>query len=422
MSKKCAKCDKTVYPIEELKCLDKSWHKACFKCGECGMVLNMKNYKGYNKIPYCNAHYPTTKHTAVADTPENRRLAKNTAIQSQVKYHADFEKNIKGSKIQVADDPETRRNQLLTKMVSGVEYRGHRDTVQEMESRRDQGGQPAAGENHQMAPRPVSGGLAAETEDAAPSPYSNRNSGHSTAYTQQGKVEQQARSGRVGSIADYDPANEHWGSLAQGYHPLSATQVRQEWEDTIPEPRQNNAKQPPEPEPATVTAPPPPQDNAQHYPPPSNQQPPAHYPPPSQHQPPPQQHHQPPAHYPAPSQPQMPPQQMQQPRMPPPQMQPPQMQQPQRSLPHIPVEEPQRAAPPAQPAQAPPASQPGGGSGQTYQAMYDYEAQDDDEVGFIDGDLILDCQAIDEGWMFGTVRRTGQRGMLPANYVEPMAM
>jgi len=53
-----------------------------------------------------------------------------------------------------------------------------------------------------------------------------------------------------------------------------------------------------------------------------------------------------------------------------------------------------------------------------YQAMYDYEAQDDDEVGFQDGDYIDNIETIDEGWMFGTVRRTGMRGMLPSNYVE----
>lgn len=52
-------------------------------------------------------------------------------------------------------------------------------------------------------------------------------------------------------------------------------------------------------------------------------------------------------------------------------------------------------------------------------AMYDYTAQDVDEVSFLDGDLIVACVPIDEGWMTGTVQRTGERGMLPANYVEP---
>ena len=32
------------------------WHKACFKCWDCGMTLNMKNYKGYDKKPYCVAY------------------------------------------------------------------------------------------------------------------------------------------------------------------------------------------------------------------------------------------------------------------------------------------------------------------------------------------------------------------------------
>lgn len=54
-----------------------------------------------------------------------------------------------------------------------------------------------------------------------------------------------------------------------------------------------------------------------------------------------------------------------------------------------------------------------------YRAMYDYEAQDLDEVSFCDGDLIVNCTAIDEGWMTGLVQRTGRQGMLPANYVEP---
>lgn len=54
-----------------------------------------------------------------------------------------------------------------------------------------------------------------------------------------------------------------------------------------------------------------------------------------------------------------------------------------------------------------------------YRAMYDYEAQDVDEVSFCDGDLIVNCTAVDEGWMTGLVQRTGRHGMLPANYVEP---
>ncbi|KAJ8252891.1 hypothetical protein GJAV_G00206720, partial [Gymnothorax javanicus] len=57
-------------------------------------------------------------------------------------------------------------------------------------------------------------------------------------------------------------------------------------------------------------------------------------------------------------------------------------------------------------------------TGKTVRAIYDYFATDKDEVSFKDGDVIVNVQSIDEGWMYGTVQRTGRTGMLPANYVE----
>ncbi|XP_052378696.1 nebulin-like isoform X1 [Oncorhynchus keta] len=57
-------------------------------------------------------------------------------------------------------------------------------------------------------------------------------------------------------------------------------------------------------------------------------------------------------------------------------------------------------------------------TGKTVRAMYDYSSADMDEVSFKDGDVIVNVQSIDEGWMYGTVQRSGKTGMLPANYVE----
>lgn len=37
---------------------------------------------------------------------------------------------------------------------------------------------------------------------------------------------------------------------------------------------------------------------------------------------------------------------------------------------------------------------------------------------YLVGDYIINVEIIDDGWMEGTVQRTGQRGMLPSNYVE----
>ncbi|XP_059503474.1 nebulin isoform X5 [Stegostoma tigrinum] len=57
-------------------------------------------------------------------------------------------------------------------------------------------------------------------------------------------------------------------------------------------------------------------------------------------------------------------------------------------------------------------------TGKTYRAIYDYSAADADEISFKDGDVLTNVQSIDEGWMYGTVQRTGMTGMLPANYVD----
>ena len=50
-------------------------------------------------------------------------------------------------------------------------------------------------------------------------------------------------------------------------------------------------------------------------------------------------------------------------------------------------------------------------------ATFDYTADDDDKVSFIEGDFIVDADIIDEDWMEGRVECTGQYGMLPSNYV-----
>ncbi|XP_041371778.1 LIM and SH3 domain protein F42H10.3-like isoform X2 [Gigantopelta aegis] len=349
MNKKCAKCTKTVYPTEELKCLDKVWHKACFKCTSCNMTLNMKNYKGYDKLPYCNAHYPTTKFTAVADTPESRRIAENTKIQSNVQYHSDFErtkanytvvpdnpellrhlsntKNAslvsyhadfekqKGKKTSVVSDPETERIRYNTQIQSAIAYQGVRQRKDEMEQKRPAENLEAGRAHHHHAAVRTSG--YAPTQDEVNSPYSGKQTSNVVYDSKAGQVQNGMGRRQPGSIADYDPMNDRFGSITGSY----------------PNP--------------------PPQQQAYHEPPPQ--------------QPPPQKY------------------------VPPPQQQPP--------LPQRPMD-------------------PYANKGMVCKAMYDYVAGDDDEVGFLDGDIIVQCEPVDQGWMTGIVERTGQHGMLPSNYVE----
>uniref|UniRef100_A0A8D0LBV8 LIM and SH3 domain protein 1 n=1 Tax=Sphenodon punctatus TaxID=8508 RepID=A0A8D0LBV8_SPHPU len=122
MNPNCARCGKIVYPTEKVNCLDKFWNKACFHCETCKMTLNMKNYKGYEKKPYCNAHYPKQSFTTVADTPENLRLKQQSELQSQIRYKEEFEKNKgKGFSV-VADTPELQRIKKTQDQISNIKY------------------------------------------------------------------------------------------------------------------------------------------------------------------------------------------------------------------------------------------------------------------------------------------------------------
>ncbi|XP_019866003.1 LIM and SH3 domain protein F42H10.3 [Aethina tumida] len=308
MSKKCARCEKTVYPTEELKCLDKIWHKPCFKCKECGMALNMRNYKGFDKEPYCEAHIPKAKATTMAETPELKRIAENTKIQSNVKYHADFERS-KGKFTQVADDPETLRIKQNTKIISNVAYHGELQRKAQMEQRRQ------INENG-YRPAPAAAATAAAVEDQR-----NANVKEYQPPAQQPQQQMvippppQTAIGQlqhIGKISDYDPQS---GSQFNSPYSSRTSQTLIYSSDV-----------------GTVNNPP-----ARHI---------------------------------------------------------------------------------GSVLDMDPVNHNYGSLGRVYKAMYDYEAQDDDEVSFQDGDLIINVSSIDGGWMTGEVQRTGQVGMLPANYVQ----
>merc|ERR1712166_527477 len=51
-------------------------------------------------------------------------------------------------------------------------------------------------------------------------------------------------------------------------------------------------------------------------------------------------------------------------------------------------------------------------------AVFAYEAADAEEVSFQKGDAFVDVKESEEGWLVGTVIRTGATGTLPSNYVE----
>eukprot|EP00842_Homolaphlyctis_polyrhiza_P000716 jgi/Hompol1/1645/HPOL_001500-RA len=69
-SQPCGKCQKTVYPTEKMEAAGHWWHKACFKCNDeqCGITLNLKNFKAHEGAIFCEKHVPMPTHTQVADS------------------------------------------------------------------------------------------------------------------------------------------------------------------------------------------------------------------------------------------------------------------------------------------------------------------------------------------------------------------
>ncbi|KAI6171313.1 hypothetical protein M3Y97_01057600 [Aphelenchoides bicaudatus] len=319
-TKKCAReeCGKTVYPLEELNCLDKTWHKGCFRCTSCGMALNMKNYRGYNRMPYCEPHYPKTVATSVVDTPEMQRVAVNTRLQSQHQYHAEYEK-MKGTKIDIVDDPEISRHLKNTKDQSSVQYHGEAEKKQKQEASRpieDPNAKPQTvklSETSIQLSRPVDSNdynvddavyaLTFERTDSNAQldadfrdQQTNKENFATTIWSSNTLAFKDPEPVKVGSIADYDP--------------LAAEKKAAE-ESTK----------------TTTTA-------------------------------------------------------------------------------------------SATGGAAKKTTKKAKTTGYAVKALYDYTAADSDEISFKEGDTIVNCQAVDEGWLTGTHQKTLEHGMLPANYVQ----
>lgn len=230
----------------------------------------------------------------MAETPELKRIAENTKIQSNVKYHADFEKS-KGKFTQVADDPEILRIKQNTKIISNVAYHGELQRKAEMEQKR------TINENGYK-----------ETSDQTNANQSNpQPPSMMTTPLQSVNTPQIGNPQNIGKISDYDPTNINSS-------PYTASRNSQTLIYTSDQGAVNNP--------------------------------------------------------------------------------------PQRHIGSV--------------HDMDPVNHNYGSLGRVYKAMYDYEAQDDDEVSFLDGDLIINVSSIDGGWMTGEVQRTGQVGMLPANYVQ----
>ncbi|ODV78406.1 uncharacterized protein CANTADRAFT_67490 [Suhomyces tanzawaensis NRRL Y-17324] len=92
---------------------------------------------------------------------------------------------------------------------------------------------------------------------------------------------------------------------------------------------------------------------------------------------------------------------------------------PARNLPPPPVRNvaPVAPEPVAEPEPEPVAAPKQSKKSVTAVAEYDYEKDEDNEIGFSEGDLIVDIEFADEEWWSGKHEKTGEVGLFPAAYV-----
>ncbi|XP_028286347.1 nebulin-related-anchoring protein isoform X2 [Parambassis ranga] len=88
----CARCGFVVYPAEKINCIDQNWHKACFHCDVCKMVLTANNFVSHKKRPYCSVHNPRNNtFTSVYETPININAKKQSKASSEAfQSHSEF--------------------------------------------------------------------------------------------------------------------------------------------------------------------------------------------------------------------------------------------------------------------------------------------------------------------------------------------
>ncbi|XP_069844147.1 nebulin-related-anchoring protein isoform X2 [Dipodomys merriami] len=88
----CSRCGYGVYPAEKISCIDQIWHKACFHCEVCKMMLSVNNFVSHQKKPYCHAHNPKNNtFTSVYHIPLNPNVKKSLGAMGGISDRVDDE-------------------------------------------------------------------------------------------------------------------------------------------------------------------------------------------------------------------------------------------------------------------------------------------------------------------------------------------
>uniref|UniRef100_A0A8C4UMZ0 Nebulin related anchoring protein n=1 Tax=Falco tinnunculus TaxID=100819 RepID=A0A8C4UMZ0_FALTI len=137
----CARCGYGVYPAEKINCIDQTWHKACFHCEVCKMMLTVNNFVSHEKKPYCQAHNPKNNaFTSIFETPINMNAKNLSEVVSEVRslrfqFTEEYEPRRGKGSFPAMITPGYQVAKRATQLSSNVEYkRGHEERVSKFTS------------------------------------------------------------------------------------------------------------------------------------------------------------------------------------------------------------------------------------------------------------------------------------------------
>ncbi|XP_023785044.1 nebulin-related-anchoring protein [Cyanistes caeruleus] len=140
----CARCGYGVYPAEKINCIDQTWHKACFHCEVCKMMLTVNNFVSHEKKPYCQASIKYREESEQfksvfqwdARSREIESVYKAQQLATQNAYYAAYEEG-KSWYPGTIPDPEMVKITQAQKALSDLKY------TEDFEERKGKGSFPA---------------------------------------------------------------------------------------------------------------------------------------------------------------------------------------------------------------------------------------------------------------------------------------
>uniref|UniRef100_A0A8B9DTE8 Nebulin related anchoring protein n=1 Tax=Anser cygnoides TaxID=8845 RepID=A0A8B9DTE8_ANSCY len=137
----CARCGYGVYPAEKINCIDQTWHKACFHCEVCKMMLTVNNFVSHEKKPYCqNAYYAayeggTSWYSGSIPDPQMVRVTQAQKTLNDFQYTEEYEPRRGKGSFPAMITPGYQVAKRATQLSSNVEYkRGHEERVSKFTS------------------------------------------------------------------------------------------------------------------------------------------------------------------------------------------------------------------------------------------------------------------------------------------------